>query len=81
MSTRQKGKHLTFADRKYIEKMYKLKPQKEICEHLSLHPCTLERELMERLVKKKRPDIRVVLDLPEGEGSDWNDILRKRQEL
>lgn len=36
---------------------------------------------MERLVKKKRPDIRVVLDLPEGEGSDWNDILRKRQEL
>ena len=46
MTTRQKGKHLTFADRKYIEKMYKLKPQKEICEHLSLHPCTLERELM-----------------------------------
>lgn len=38
-------------------------------------------EHMERLVKKKRPDIRVVLDLPEGEGSDWNDILRKRQEL
>ena len=38
-------------------------------------------EHMERLVKKERPDIRVVLDLPEGEGSDWNDILRKRQEL
>ena len=38
-------------------------------------------EHMERLVKKKRPDIRVVLDLPEGEGSDWNDILRKRQEV
>lgn len=38
-------------------------------------------EHMERLVKKERPDIRVVLDLPEGEGSDWNDILRKRQEV
>ncbi len=46
MSTRQKGKHLTFADRKYIEKMYKLKPKGEICEHLTLNYHTLERELM-----------------------------------
>lgn len=46
MSTRQKGKHLTFADRKYIEKMYKLKSKGEICEHLTLNYYTLERELM-----------------------------------
>ena len=46
MSTRQKGKHLTYADRKYIEKMYKLKPKGEICEHLTLNYHTLERELM-----------------------------------
>ena len=38
-------------------------------------------EHIERLVKKEHPDIRVVLDLPEEEGSDWNDVLRKRQEL
>ena len=46
MTTRQKGKHLTFADRKYIEKMYKMKPKGEICEHLTLNYHTLERELM-----------------------------------
>lgn len=49
MSTRQKGKHLTFADRKYIEKMYKMKPKGEICEHLTLNYHTLERELIEDL--------------------------------
>lgn len=38
-------------------------------------------EHMERLVKRNVPIFGVVLDLPEGEGSDWNDILRKRQEL
>ena len=31
--------------------------------------------------KSDRADLRIVLDLPEGEGSDWSDALRHRAEL
>lgn len=46
MRDRQKGKHLTYADRKYIEKVYKLKAKEEIADYLGIHPYTLTRELM-----------------------------------
>ena len=65
MSTRQKGKHLTFADRKYIEKMYKLKPKGEICEHLTLNYHTLERELM-AIVENEFGTLFYIEDMDEG---------------
>lgn len=35
-------------------------------------------EILEKLIRKRRPDIHVVFDLPGEEGEDWNSMLQKK---
>lgn len=36
-------------------------------------------DYLKEYIRTRRPDISIVVDLPEGEGNDWNDILKKRR--
>lgn len=45
MAKKERKQQLTFEGRRYIEKVYKFMPKKDICEYLDIHLATLNREL------------------------------------
>ena len=78
---RRKINYLALAGVGKVERIYTYLPDKKIKEIWigtnNDHGGKLACDLLEEIIRKERPDVRIIVDLPEKE-NDWNDVLKKK---